>query len=194
MTQINSRTGNKSKQKETEDEKSMTLNQLNHMLYNYKNESLSHANLHEISNDGYPKELDLKNTANSVNQQKKKSQSKLNVIYKQLLEKVKVLQMASQTLYEKSQKYKEYKTKTEHELAEREQRIAFLENRYKVGQKSNQDLISHQAFNYNEDSDDNAEMEQDKAEIIKQLRNIDTTKAFSRFEMLDSINHSKSKY
>lgn len=34
------------------DEKSMTLNQLNNMLYNYKNESLSHQNLTSLDLKG----------------------------------------------------------------------------------------------------------------------------------------------
>lgn len=64
-----------------------------------------------------------------------------------------MLQISTETLYQKNQRYKEFKSKTEQELAEREQRVAFLEKRFNEKQQMSYAAADKQhvyAYNYEE--------------------------------------------
>jgi len=100
-----------------------------------------------------------------------------------LLEKVKVLQKAGNTLFEKNQKYKEYKNKSEQELLEREKRIAMYESKYNISHKAFPSLDGQNVFNYSL-NDENNDMEREKHDIIQQLRSIDTNKSYN-FDLMD---------
>ena len=179
LTQINTRTNNKSKNREKPDEKSMTLNQLNHMVHDYKNESLSHYNMQDANI-----KIEGKKSANTTQNRYKNKGLKTKNVYKQLNNSVKAIAKAGQTLQQKNQKFKEYKMKTEQELYEREQRIAFLEAKYNMDSKSYPNIIvPHDVFVYNMNDDNN--LEKEKQDIIQQLRSIDTNKTYSKFDLLD---------
>ena len=180
LTQINTRTGNKSKNREKLDEKSMTLNQLNNMLHNYKNESLSHYNMQDVNI-----KIEGKKSANTTQNRYKNKGLKTKNVYKQLNNSVKAMVKAGQALQQKNQKFKEDKIKAEQDLYEREQRVAQLEAKYNIDPKSYPNInVPHDVFVYNLNDDTN-NLEKEKQDIIQQLRSIDTNKTYSKFELLD---------
>lgn len=92
---MSSNDGNKSKDRIND--KNLTMSQLNDVFDSYKDHQISHADLGQKTlAKGNKTQRSPENTTH-----KKKGTNKLNAIYKQLCEKVKVLQTTSQKLFEK---------------------------------------------------------------------------------------------
>lgn len=88
----------------------------------------------------------------------KKGPPRLNTIYKQLWEKVKVLQIAGQKLFEKSQKFKDYEKQKVLELEAREKAVAERERRQGytfTGYSARPNARSDEVFDYQAPGDNN---------------------------------------
>jgi hypothetical protein len=88
----------------------------------------------------------------------KKGPPRLNTIYKQLWEKVKVLQIAGQKLFEKNQKLKEFERRKifefetrEKAVAEREQKLGYTY----VGHSAKPNTRSEEVFDYQANGENN---------------------------------------
>ena len=117
----------------------------------------------------------------SPTNRKKSGAQKLNAIYKQLCEKVKVLQVTSQKLFDKNQKLKDYEQKCRQELERREQAVLEREkklNMHEHDQSMKQSLKTEEFFNARNEYSD----------IMQQLHNLDTRKGPQDVEMFDQ-NH-----
>jgi flagellar capping protein FliD len=154
------------------------------MLHNYKNETMNYLNISD-ADQAQKKLKGNKTTRSPTGQTKKKGQNKLNVIYKQLCEKIKVLQITSQNLYDKNTRIKEYEQKVRAELAEMQRRV---EDRERKLQEKERQLEQREQQAKNQDPDQSLKRslktddifeyggKNEYSEIIQQLRSIDTRK------------------
>ena len=144
-------------------DKSKTMRQLNSVLHHYKkdNMALIEHNVKTHKSKG-------NKTARSPGRiaHHKKGAFKLNTIYKQLCEKVKILQATSQKLYEKSQRIKDYEQKCNAELDEREKQIKERERKIEQAESQQENKYEY-------------------TDIIQQLRNIDTKQTVDEIDIFD---------
>lgn len=112
---------------------------------------------------------------------KKKGPHKYNAIYKMLCEKVKVLQITSQKLFEKNQRIKEHERIRNAELDERERLIAEREKKLNITEQDRslkRSLKTDELFEYGG--------KQEYSEIMQQIRSIDTRKPQENLDVFDN--------
>lgn len=203
--QLNSSKGNKSKSKDKLVEKNITFNQLNGMLHNYTDDTYNYLHVKDVE----PKNIKVKGnktTKSPHSKHQKKSSYKLNMIYKQLCERIKILQISSQELYEKHRKFKETKQKQEAEFAkkekslqEREQKLAEREAQLQHKERqlsmrehevtNNQNIDMRHSLRSSDEFDFKASS--DYNHIIQQLRSIDTKSPHGEMNMFNHPNDGK---
>lgn len=127
-SQLSSSDGHKSKSKEKLSQ-NLKLNSISSALGNLKNEPYSYLNV-KASEVKTSRSKGHKTTRSPANQHKKKGPHSINTIYKLLCEKVKILVITSQKLFEKNQRIKEYERKKMAELEAREREIAAREQNF----------------------------------------------------------------
>ena len=159
----------KKESKEKLQDKSKTMRQLNSMLSHYKrsNMTMVEHNVNTIKSKG-------NKTARAPGRikQKNKGVNKLKIIYKQLWEKLRLLQVTSEKVYQKSLRIKEYESKCKSELLERERRIEERE------QQLGFDKIDSSEQNKKEEFND----------IIQHIRSIDTRKGMDDIDMFEQTD------
>lgn len=147
----------------------MTMNGVNTTLNAYKPDVLNYtkdASLKEAKSKG-------NKTARSPGniKSKKKNGHKHHAIYNILCEKVKVLQITSQKLFEKNQRLKEYEKQMNAKFEERERQLLERENRLNLAEQDKslkRSLKTDDLFDYG--------ARQEYSEIMQQLKSIDTRK------------------
>lgn len=98
-----------------------------------------------------------------------------------LCEKVKVLQVTSQKLYEKNQRIKEYERKCNAQLQERERQISEREKKLNITEQDHslkRSLKTDDLFDYGG--------KQEYSDIMQQIRSIDTRKPHENLDIFDN--------
>jgi hypothetical protein len=166
---MNSNEGNKSKERVID--KNLTMGHLKDVFDTYKDHQVSHADLEHTSK---VKQGNKTQRSSGTNGHKKKGTYKLNAIYKQLCEKVKVLQTTSQKLFDKNQRIKEYELKLKAELQARENIISKREQMVNQVEKEftlRNNMKTDDIFPVNQNT-----IKNEYNDIIQQLRSMDTQK------------------
>lgn len=169
----NSNKGDKSTSREKDVEKGMTINHLQSILHNCKNETFEYMNRDKPNGHTSIR-------SPSSKQPKKKSTNKLNVVYKQLYDKIRVLQTIGEKLFEKSQRIKDYEHKRVAELDERERRLKEDEKRINIPDHEpnfKNSLKTEDLFDWSAKNEYN--------DIVHQLRSIDTRQNTNALEGFD---------